>query len=35
MSLVTALREKQEQKQEHFLQYIVHFVHPNTAVSEC
>ena len=30
MSIVTAYREKQEQKQEHFLQCIVYFVNPNT-----
>ena len=29
MSILTAYRDKQEQKQEHFLHYNVHFVNPN------
>ena len=29
MSIVTAYREKQEQKREHFSQFIIHFVNPN------
>ena len=29
MSILTAYRDKQEQKQEHFLHYNVHFVDPN------
>ena len=29
MSILTAYRDKQAQKQEHFLHYNVHFVHPN------
>ena len=29
MSVVKQHKEKQEQKHEHFSQYIVHFVNPN------
>ena len=29
MSILTAYRDKQEQKQEHFLHYNVHFANPN------
>ena len=33
MSILTAYRDKQEQKQEHFLHYNVHFVNPNMSTS--